>query len=146
MTRGPITEPGMGVLPAGAIASTVGGAIWAAANCWYSGVLEPRTFAVTMIVSAIIGMIAGGLFGSTVARRLIGDEPLRWSSAALAGALIPTALALLFLLACLPARMWSDDPFPIEGWIAGIPMLALAGAVAGLTFRALHGERRIAKR
>jgi len=135
--------PRMTVLPAGILAATAGGMVWAAASCWYNGQLDLRSFVGTTLLSAIVGMAIGALAAPALARWTIRDGALGWGNAALTGALAPTVPAVIFLLATVPVRAWIGEELAIRGWIAGIPMLALAGAVAGVAFRSLYGCRPV---
>lgn len=146
MNPRPVTEPGMSVAPAAAIASLTGGAVLSAVLCWHNGQFSFRTFVGTAILAGFIGLLIAGLVTPSIAKWTVRDQPLRWSNAALTGMLTPSLPALLFLLISRPVLFGQDGPWPIGGWIVGVATLAFAGASAGLVFRALHGERQIAPR
>lgn len=143
MKTRPAAGARMNVLPAGIIAATAGGMVWAIASCWYNDQLDLRSFVATSLLSAIVGMAIGALAAPALARWTIRDAALGWANAALTGALAPTVPGLIFLLATVPVRAWMGEELTIRGWIAGIPMLALAGAAAGIVFRSLYGSRSV---
>lgn len=142
MTGGPSIEPGLAVLPAGAIAVSAAGLLGAVLVYAYTGQTDVGGFVSLAVFAMLVAFAIGGLAAPPLAKRIVGNDPLSWGNAALTGALAPLIPAVAILLVKLPLAAWADEEFTIAAWPAGLAMLAACGAVGGLVFRALYGARR----
>lgn len=146
MTRKPVVEPGMALLPAGAIAAFTGGVVGATLTCWNDNLVGVGGYVAMIFFSTVIAFVLGGLAAPPLAKRIIGSRPVNWGNSALAATLGATVPATLFVLVQAPLADWRQEPFSITDAATGLAMLALSGAVAGLVFRACYGPRTIEPR
>lgn len=150
MSRAPVTEPGLGLLPAGALAATATALLSAGIIYWYTGQTAIGGFISLFAFALMVAFALGGFAAPAVARYVVGKDPLSWSGSVLTGVLaglIPFALVLLVkLVVGLIGASMEDENFAIGDWPAGLVMVAICGAAGGLIFRALYGARPVARK
>lgn len=136
----------MGLFASGAIAAVTGGIVAATLVCWGDSQVGVTAYVGMVFFSVMIALFLGGLAAPPLAKWIIGSGSVSWGNSTITSTLTAVLPATLFVLVRVPFVSWGDAPFPVDDTLNGLSMLALSGAAAGLTFRALYGARPIEPR